>query len=566
MFSIVIIVAILLVLLCGTGIILGRLYRRATPSQAFVRNGVGGKKVVLNGGAIVLPIFHTITPVNLATLRLDVSRTGPAALITADKIRADVKVEFYMNVPANADSVSIAAQTLGDLTMDVKALADLIQGKFIDALRAVAASKTLDDLQKNRLSFIEQVESTIKDGLGRNGLQLEHASMIDFDQTKMEHFDPDNAFDAEGRATVARIVSEQNKRRNQVLRETEVSIAQQDLESETQRLDLAKKTVEAKVKQEQEVANLTAASRANVAQQEAEASKNERIAKLKADREVAEIDAASREAQQTARITADQNIALAQQKSQIAVADASRDLSESETKAQAAKADATKAEEGVTTAREVAIAERQRSIRVIEATQAAESTAVSVTVQAEAEQRAAASRASAVITEAEADASAIKLRAAAQAVQYDVDSEGQRKLNEARNTVSHEIIARDIDVARFEMIPRALAEIVKPLNNIGTVSIVDTAGFHGASGGDRGDGATGGDGGPMDQLVNSLLRYMIQKPVISHILQDAGFTDKGDVISTIASAMRRETTPVVVPQSSPIEGEDPERDDDPALV
>ncbi|MGE5953512.1 MAG: flotillin family protein, partial [Qipengyuania vulgaris] len=40
------------------GLFLAKLYRRASKEIAFVRTGVGGEKVVMNGGALVLPVFH----------------------------------------------------------------------------------------------------------------------------------------------------------------------------------------------------------------------------------------------------------------------------------------------------------------------------------------------------------------------------------------------------------------------------------------------------------------------------------------------------------------------------
>jgi uncharacterized membrane protein YqiK len=51
------------------------LYRRSTKEVAFVRTGFLGEKVVIDGGAFVWPIIHDITPVNMNTLPLAVSRT-----------------------------------------------------------------------------------------------------------------------------------------------------------------------------------------------------------------------------------------------------------------------------------------------------------------------------------------------------------------------------------------------------------------------------------------------------------------------------------------------------------
>ena len=66
--------AILLFALLFIGTVFARLYHRATKETAFVRTGLGGQKVIMDGGAIVLPIFHEIIPVNMNTLKLEVSR------------------------------------------------------------------------------------------------------------------------------------------------------------------------------------------------------------------------------------------------------------------------------------------------------------------------------------------------------------------------------------------------------------------------------------------------------------------------------------------------------------
>ena len=47
-----------------------------------MRTGLGGQKVVLGGGAFVLPIVHDVIPVNMNTLRLEVARGRDKALIT----------------------------------------------------------------------------------------------------------------------------------------------------------------------------------------------------------------------------------------------------------------------------------------------------------------------------------------------------------------------------------------------------------------------------------------------------------------------------------------------------
>ena len=60
------------------------LYRRSTKEVSFVRTGLGGEKVVINGGAFVLPIIHETTPVNMNVVQLEVVRDKEHALITKD--------------------------------------------------------------------------------------------------------------------------------------------------------------------------------------------------------------------------------------------------------------------------------------------------------------------------------------------------------------------------------------------------------------------------------------------------------------------------------------------------
>ena len=56
--NILIYAGIVLVAFLVIGIVLTRLYRRATKDVALIRTGFGGEKVVLNGGIMVIPVLH----------------------------------------------------------------------------------------------------------------------------------------------------------------------------------------------------------------------------------------------------------------------------------------------------------------------------------------------------------------------------------------------------------------------------------------------------------------------------------------------------------------------------
>ena len=91
-----------------------------------------------------------------------------------------------------------AAQTLGKRTMSPEGMLDLIEGKFVDALRSVAAEMTMEELHEKRGQYVKRVREAVAGDLTKNGLELESASLTQLDQTGMEFFNPSNAFDAEG--------------------------------------------------------------------------------------------------------------------------------------------------------------------------------------------------------------------------------------------------------------------------------------------------------------------------------------------------------------------------------
>jgi flotillin len=175
--SLLVPVAIIVAALIGIGFVIARLYRRAEKDRAYVRTGFGGQKVVLDGGSIVLPIFQSVAWVNLQTLRLEVARKDQEAMITKDRMRVDIGVEFYVRVKPDSASIALAAQTLGDRTNNAEELRELVEAKFVDSLRGVAATMMLAELQENRADFVQKVQTTVAKDLEQNGLELESASL-----------------------------------------------------------------------------------------------------------------------------------------------------------------------------------------------------------------------------------------------------------------------------------------------------------------------------------------------------------------------------------------------------
>ncbi|MEQ8179966.1 MAG: flotillin domain-containing protein [Amphiplicatus sp.] len=535
------------------GLIFARLYRRSSKEISFVRTGFSGQRVIMNGGALVFPILHETIPVNMNTLRLEVRRHNDQALITRDRMRVDVQAEFYVRVQPTTESIANAAQTLGKRTMQPQHLKELVEGKFVDALRAVAAEMAMEELHEKRVDFVQKVQLAVSEDILKNGLELESVSLTGLDQTSKEYFNPDNAFDAEGLTKLTEEIEARRKKRNDIEQQTRVEIERKNLEAETQRLLISRDVEYARMEQEREVAIRKAEQAAQIAQQQAEREREAEQAKISAaqqvresniaaERIVAERDIEKEQAVETARVSKVKQVALAQQDSDIAVAEKSRAKSVADAAADEARAIAARAEEQVKTTRATEIAEREKAIELIEARKAAEQAAIAIQVAAEAEKIAAGDKAEAVRIEAEGEAArqrltaqglaeAEKLRADALQVTYAVEAEGKRAVNEAANTLSAEQIAMQIKQALIEALPRIIEQQVKPMEKIEGIKILHVEGLNGAGGGGHAEGGHG----VADQAVNAALRYRTQAPLLDALMKELGL--EGGDMSAIAKSL-----------------------------
>jgi uncharacterized membrane protein YqiK len=520
------------------------LYLRSSKERAFVRTGMGGQKVVLDGGAFVLPIVHDVIPVNMNTLRLEVSRGRDKALITKDRMRVDVIAEFYVRVATHPDAVAAAAQTLGLRTMEPEQLKELVEGKFVDALRTAAAEMTMEELHEKRGAYVRKVRESVAEDLTKNGLELEAASLTQLDQTGMEFFNPSNAFDAEGLTRLTEQIEHRKKQRNDVEQDTLIAIRNKNLEAEKLSLAIDRESEYARLAQQREVEIARARQRAEVATERAQREQDAEGAQIAAKQT---IDAARIRAEQTteqerigkeraiqgAEIERRMTMELAEQQRAIAIARESKAQSEAQADAEVARAQAVSAEEKVFTAREVEMAERKKAIDLIGAAQVAERDALRLTSAALAEKNASADRGAAVRAQAEADADADKIKSLAMRVRAEIEAESLRMMNEAHNMLTPEARMSALRMRLVEKAEGIIRESVRPMERIEGIKILHVDGLGGSGGGGgHGDGANGGNFA--DGLVNSALRFRAQAPLVDQLLREIGI-EGGDIQRLVSS-------------------------------
>src|SRR5262249_22875137 len=166
-------IAVAVVVIAIAVLFLNRFYRKSTRDLALVRTGFGGQRILISGGCLALPFLHRVEEVNMRTLRIEVRRTAERSLITEDRMRVDVELEFYVRVVPTVEGIATAAQALGAKSFNPDGIRNLLEGRFVDAIHAVAARQTMDSLHERRAEFVREVSDLLRDNLSQNGILLD---------------------------------------------------------------------------------------------------------------------------------------------------------------------------------------------------------------------------------------------------------------------------------------------------------------------------------------------------------------------------------------------------------
>ena len=532
------------------GSIFARLYKRASAERAFVRTGLGGQKVIMSGGAVVLPIFHETIPINMNTLKLEVNRAQQDSLITKDRMRVDVIVAFFVRVKPTVEGVATAAQTLGQRTGNISELSELTEDKFVDALRSTAATMTMQELQDQREKFVQGVQSTVAEDLTKNGLELESVSLTNLNQTDKEHFNEKNAFDAEGLVKLTQETERRRKERNEIEQDTEIAVREKNRDALQRKLEITQQETFMTLAQEQEVRMRKAEQNAKIASIEAERKREAEQALIVADRQTREAGIERDKAVRTRTVEAERDIQVARteqekineiaaQDKAIAIAAKSEEQSQAQARANSALAEAVRAEQAVETARRTAEADREKAVALINAAQEADTQAVRVTTKARADREAA---------DLQADAT-VRLADAAKAKGL-AEADVQRALTEAINLLSDAQSSLKYRLALLAALPEVIAKSVEPMKAIDGIKIVQVDGLNrggDANGGHAGSGLPNGNGNLAESAVAAALAYRAQAPIIDSLLAEIGMNSASLANLTRGIADAAEPKPTAPP-------------------
>lgn len=281
-FSVIVILFIFVIIFIKT-------FRKAVQGQALVRTGSGGAKVSFSG-IFVIPVLHKLEIMDITLKTIVIERLGGDGLICMDNMRADIKVAFFVRVNKTREDVVQVAQSIGSRrASDQRALIELFDAKFSEALKTVGKQFEFVELYNSREKFKQEILNTI--GTDLNGYILDDCAIDYLEQTPLESLLENNILDAEGIKKITELTAQQKILANEIQRQKEKTITKQDVEARETILELEKQLAETEENQRREVENIK-------------------------DRQQAEIDKVAEEQRliaEKARIATEEELAVAEQ-------------------------------------------------------------------------------------------------------------------------------------------------------------------------------------------------------------------------------------------------------------
>lgn len=254
---------------------------------------------------------------------------------------------------------------------------------------------------------------------------------------------------------------------------------------------------EAKIIQETNIKNKKAEQEAEVIKVSEEKRKEAELVSIKTAKEIEQERITKEKTIKESEIKISKELAILEQDKQIAISNKAQEEIKAKAEENLAKAKEIESEEKVATAREVEIANRDKELALIEANKTKE----------------------ALIVEAKGKAESILAIAEAKEKEYKIDAEGKKILIEAENFVSKEILEFKAKEILLKALPSIVAEMVKPMENIDSIKIIDAQGFIGNGSNGKVSSGEVNTSFP-DQVVNASLKHKAFVPFMDNILKD----------------------------------------------
>jgi len=438
-------------------------------------------------------------------------------------MRVDVELEFYVRVVPTVEGIATAAQALGAKSFNPDGIRNLLEGRFVDAIHAVAARQAMDSLHERRAEFVREVSDLLRDNLSQNGILLDSVSLTRLDQSAFSGFDENNAFNAVGMRKLAEIIAVNKKKRAEIEADAEVSVRQTQLEATKRQLLLRQQEEEAQISQRLEIEKIKAASDAEAAKAREAALVASEDARISRERETSALDIGRKRELRQLEIEAQLNSEMNKADSAIRLAAKHVEEAKAQAEAELARTEIILAQEHVQTERERAVAERSYEIAMKHVQELGGVEAAKAETDA-----------GVLLRRIRAESEAMRTKAEAERARMLAQSEGERALIDAENSRSDALFRLKLEQYRLDKLPEIVGQMMKPAEKIDSIRIHQLSGFgHGGGVPVNGDVSAKA---PINQVMDSILGMALQLPALKSIGDTIG-VDFSSAITTTSTAL-----------------------------
>ena len=254
-------VGIVFLLIVGFFVLFNAFYIKVPQGTALIVNDMSSTPKVHFTGALVYPVIYKKEFMKISLLTLEVDRRGKDGLICQDNLRADITVAFYLRVNETQQDVLKVAKAIGvDRASDRTAVNELFNAKFSEALKTVGKKFEFVSLFEERQNFRDRIIEVIGNDL--NGYVLEDVAIDYLEQTPRTSLDPTNILDSQGIRKITELTATQNVITNELERNEELAIMKKNVETREATLALERQQADAEARQEREIETIRAREQA----------------------------------------------------------------------------------------------------------------------------------------------------------------------------------------------------------------------------------------------------------------------------------------------------------------
>ena len=468
--------ATLLIVVLGLIALFKAFYYKVEQGTALIVNDLSQHPKVRFTGALVIPVLYKAEVMRISLITLQVDRRGKEGLICKDNIRADITVAYYLRVNETPADVLKVAKAIGaHRASDLKAVDELFNAKFSEALKTVGKRFDFIELFDKREEFRDEIVKVI--GQDLNGYVLEDVAIDYLEQTPKAMLDQNNIMDAEGIRKITELTGAQNVVTNELQQNAHLAITKKNVETREATLSLERQQAEAEARQKREIETIQAREHAEtekVREEQRLISEQARIATAEQVQireqerqrqvEVAEqnrVRAVAIEAERANRagmleaVTTDREVKLQEVERNKAVEQGTIDVANITRERISIDKTVAVEEERINEVRQVAAADRAKQVRVLEAEAAAQETLVKQIKAAEAAEQSAKHRAAELNTMTQAEYEAANRQAEAKKILADA-----MKVEEAAKGMA-EVLVQEAQASAIEKVGAAEARVIE---------------------------------------------------------------------------------------------------------